>query len=131
MYIYVRLYIHPSVPTRSCTEHAAARGGAPPAAEGGAYPGQRGDRGGVPRADVRVERRRRLERLRAEPPAVHADGKALARFGADASAPGAHARARAHGRTRAARVHAHACFSQQYTYTYMCIIYMYGYNRIM
>jgi hypothetical protein len=35
-------------------------------AESGAYEGQRRDGGGVPRADVRVEGRRRLERLRAE-----------------------------------------------------------------
>jgi hypothetical protein len=34
--------------------------------KGGAYKGQRGDRGSVPRADVGVERRRRDERLRAE-----------------------------------------------------------------
>ena len=66
-------------------------------AESGAYIVQRGDRRGVPRADVRVERRRRLERLPAEPPAVDADGKALARFGADAWAPNrTRARARAH-----------------------------------
>ena len=34
--------------------------------ESGAYVGQVGDGGGVPRADVRVEGRRRVERLRAE-----------------------------------------------------------------
>jgi hypothetical protein len=45
-----------------------------PGRKGGAYPVQRGDRGGVPRADVRVKRRCRVERLRAEPPAVDADG---------------------------------------------------------
>ncbi len=48
-----------------------------PQAESGAYPGQRGDRRNVPRADVRVERRRentrRVERLRAEIHAVKAD----------------------------------------------------------
>jgi hypothetical protein len=45
---------------------ASRRGGAPPA-ESGAYPVQRRDRGGVPRADVRVERSLilRVERLRA------------------------------------------------------------------
>ncbi len=37
-----------------------------PGRKGGAYPLQRGDRGGVPRADVRVERRRPMERLRAD-----------------------------------------------------------------
>ena len=58
-----------------------------PTVAGGAYPGQRRHRRGVPRADVRVERRRRLERLRAEPPAVDADAKALARCGADAWVP--------------------------------------------
>jgi hypothetical protein len=46
--------------------------GAPPA-ESGAYIGQRGDRGGVPCADVRVERRRD-EHLRAEPRGVYTDG---------------------------------------------------------
>jgi hypothetical protein len=51
--------------------------------KGGAYIGQRGDARRVPRADVRVERRRRAERLRAEPPAVHAGGKALTCVGAD------------------------------------------------
>ncbi len=40
-----------------------------------AYLAQRGNRRSVPRADVRVERRRRGERLRAEPHAVHADRK--------------------------------------------------------
>ena len=39
--------------------------------ESNAYPVQRGDGRGVPRADVRVERRRGTERLRAEPPAVN------------------------------------------------------------
>jgi hypothetical protein len=43
-------------------------------AESGAYRAQRGHTRNVPRADVRVERRRRPERLRAEPPAVPADG---------------------------------------------------------
>ena len=46
-----------------------------PAAESGAYPKKRSHRRGVPRADVRVEHRRPVERLRAEPHAVHADGK--------------------------------------------------------
>jgi hypothetical protein len=40
-----------------------------------AYLAQRDNRRGVPRADVRVERGRRGERLRAEPHAVHADRK--------------------------------------------------------
>jgi hypothetical protein len=44
-------------------------------AEGGTYRVQSRHRRGVPRADVRVERRRVLERLRAESDAVHADGK--------------------------------------------------------
>jgi hypothetical protein len=70
-----------------------ACGGAPPGRKGSAYRGQRGDRGGVPRADVRVERRRILERLRAEPRAVRADRNALARFGADAQSH-THTRAR-------------------------------------
>ncbi len=45
-----------------------------PGRNGGAYPMQHGDRRGVPRADVRVKRRRPPERLRAERFAVHADG---------------------------------------------------------
>ena len=69
-----------------------------PGRKGGAYLVQRGDTSGVPRADVRVELRRRVERLRAEPPALDADGKALARFGADAWAPD-RTRTRAHTRT--------------------------------
>ena len=88
MYVYICASVHTSqhsyaqlYVTRGRPRWRAAR------AESGAYPGQRGDRRGVPRADVRVERRRRGERLRAEPPAVDADGKALARFGADACAP--------------------------------------------
>ncbi len=86
-------------PRASRLRWRAARAG-----EGGAYIGQRGDARGVPRADVRVERRRRLERLRAEPPAVHAGGKALARVGAHARAPDrAHTRARALGRSTQAR----------------------------
>ena len=66
MYIYVRL-VHTS--QRSCAQLYLTRGRPrwrAARAEGGAYLGQRGDRGGVPRADVRVERRRRVERLRAE-----------------------------------------------------------------
>ena len=97
MYIYVRL-VHTSQRsyaqlylTRGRPRWRAAR------AESGAYVSQQGDRGGVPRADVRVERRRRLERLRAEPTAVDADGKALARFGAD---PWASDRTRKRERTR-------------------------------
>ncbi len=56
-------------------EHPAER--VPPAValrpgrKGSAYRKQRGDTRGVPRADVRVERRRRLERLRAEPRTQH------------------------------------------------------------
>jgi hypothetical protein len=59
---------HP--PSASRLRWRAARG-----RKGGAYRVQRGDTGGVPCADVRVERRSRLERLRAEPPAVHAGGR--------------------------------------------------------
>ncbi len=67
-------------------------------AESGAYRGQRGDTSGVPRADVRVERRRRAERLRAEPLAVDAERIPLARAPQIRGRPYAHARARA--RTR-------------------------------
>ena len=54
-----------AAPHRAPTERARC-GGAPPA-ESGAYPGQRGERRDVPRADVRVERRRRFKRLRSTP----------------------------------------------------------------
>ena len=89
MYVHICTPVHTS--QRSCAQlyltHGRPRWRAAPGRKGGAYRVQRGDRGGVPRADVRVERRRRQERLRAEPAAVDADGKALARFGADACAP--------------------------------------------
>ncbi len=45
-----------------------------PEFESGAYRVKRRHRRGVPRTDVRVERRRRVESLRSEPHAVHADG---------------------------------------------------------
>jgi hypothetical protein len=64
------------VPHRRPGRARPAGGGAPPGRKGGAYLGQRGDRRGVPRADVRVEHRRLIECLRAEaPPAVDADGR--------------------------------------------------------
>jgi hypothetical protein len=82
-----------------------ARGGAPARAEkGGAYIVQRGDRGGVPRADVRVERRRLLEHLRAEPSAVHADGERGHVSARVRGRPIAYEHARAHGRSTWARV---------------------------
>ncbi len=98
MYVcmYVCIYIYAFFLTRARTTAAPhrrpaerARYNATPPVESGAYPGQTGDTRGVPRADVRVERSRRLERLRAEPHAVHADGKcahayALARAHTDA-----------------------------------------------
>ncbi len=57
-------------PSASATPAVARRG-----AEIGAYRGQRGNGRGVPCADVRVEHRHRVQRLRAEPLAVDADGK--------------------------------------------------------
>ena len=98
MYVFICTSVHTS--QRSCAQLYLTRGRPrwrAARAEGGAYRLQRGDRGGVPRADVRVERRRRGERLRAEPPAVDADGKALARVGADAWPPD---RTRTRARTR-------------------------------
>ncbi len=99
-----------AVPPRTAARAASttrrarpASGGAPAGRNIGAYPIQRGDRRGVPRADVRVERRRRRrERLRAEPPAVRADGRALAWVGADAWAP-IRTRTRPRAQTEAAR----------------------------
>jgi hypothetical protein len=77
---HLRTHAHRRSPPRTTARAASntrrarpACTGAPPGRKAGAYLIQRGDRGGVPRADVRVERRRTLERLRAEPPAVHAD----------------------------------------------------------
>ncbi len=58
---------------------------APPAGSG-TYIAQRGDGGGVPRADVRVERRV-VERLRAEPHSGRCRWKGLARFCVDTDAP--------------------------------------------
>ncbi len=81
---------------RPTTRRARPACGCTPAraGKGGAYRGQRGDRRGVPRADVRVERRRRVERLRAEPPAVNRrrEGARMCRRGC--------MRARSHARTR-------------------------------
>jgi hypothetical protein len=88
-------------PSASRLHWRAARG----AKKGGANIVQRGDTGGVPRADVRIERVRRAERLRAEPPAVHADrtrSHASARMRGRAVAH-AHARARTDA-ARGARV---------------------------
>ncbi len=67
----------------SCTYtwSASRCGGAPPA-RSGAYPAQSGDGRGVPRADVRVERRRTDERLRTEAArGPRRRRKGLARFG--------------------------------------------------
>ena len=106
---YAQLYL-----TRGRPRWRAAR------ADSGAYLGQRGDRGGVPRADVRVERRRREERLRAEPPAVDADGKALACFGADAWAPDrTHARARTRTHTWGACARPYLPLTAVHTYIYV------------
>ena len=84
---------------RSMRLRAAGRDGAPQAVSG-AYPGQCGDKRDVPRADVCIERRSRFEHLRAEPHAIHADGKCSHVSARDAWVPN-HARTRActHGRT--------------------------------
>jgi hypothetical protein len=71
--------------------------------KGGAYPVQRGYTRGVPRADVRVERRRiRQERLRAEATRGPRRRNALACVGTETGAPNrtrTRAHARAHGRS--------------------------------
>jgi hypothetical protein len=72
-YICIDAYVWPRRIKHPPSASASPR--RPIAAESGAYPEQRRHRRGVPRADVRVERRRPVERLRAEPHAVHADGK--------------------------------------------------------
>ncbi len=76
IYIYTYIYTHTHTHTYTHTRIEPWPCGLPPV-ESGAYRGQRCDRRGVPRADVRVERRRGEERLRAEPLAVDADGKCL------------------------------------------------------
>ncbi len=68
-----------------------------PGRRGGANPGQVGDTRGVPRADVRDERRRLHECLRAEPRAVDADARrshVSARIRARPSLAHSHTRAR-------------------------------------
>jgi hypothetical protein len=81
-----------------CVPPAVARR---PGKKGGAYLVQRGDRRSVPRADVRVERRRRPERLRADPPAVDADGRRSHVSAWTAWAPN---RTRAHAHNVAGRI---------------------------
>ncbi len=122
-YTYTRAHSRMRVPTRLRTHARARIGGAaahngpprtddpaesvPPAVarrpgrKRGAYRGQCGDRGGAPRADVRAERRRRVERLRAEPPAVDADRTRSHVSARMRGSPIAHAHTRA--RTDAAR----------------------------
>ncbi len=63
------MYIYILTPTER-VHHAARR-----LAGRGAYISHVGHRSGVPRADVCVENEGLLERLRAEPNAVHADRK--------------------------------------------------------
>ncbi len=77
-----------------------ACGGAPPA-DSGAYLYQGRGARSVPRADVRVERRRRPERLQAEPHAVHADGKGFRGSAWIRARPHQHAHALAHMPCRA------------------------------
>ena len=112
---YAQLYL-----TRGRPRWRAAR------AKRGAYLGQRGDTSGVPRADVRVERRRRPERLRAEPPAVDADGNALARVGADARAPD-RTRTRARARTHTCGLCTPMPTSHSSPHIRICIKYTYMY----
>ena len=96
---------------------ASRRGGAPPGAESGAYRGQRGDRRGVPRADVHVEHQRLVERLRAEPHAVRADGEGSHVFGADTWAPRpTPTRARAHTDAHVGASVAHARIGDPFLY---------------
>ncbi len=89
-----------------CIEARPSASGTPAVArrraEGGAYLGQRGDRGGVPRADVRVELRRHVERLRTEAARGPRRRNGLAWFGADT---GAQKHAPTHARECRARTH--------------------------
>ena len=125
-YTYTRGHPRMRVPTRRRTHTRARIGGAaahngprciddPPSAsrarwraspgrKGGAYQNHVRHRRGVPRADVRVERRRLLEHLRAEPSAVHADGERGHVSARVRGRPIAYEHARAHGRSTWARV---------------------------
>ncbi len=77
--------------------------------EGGAYNVHVRHGRGVPRADVRVEHRRLVERLRAEPHAVHAIGKRSHGSARIRVRPHPHPQARTHARTTCARTwRAHA-----------------------
>jgi hypothetical protein len=92
-------------PHRRPAEHVPPAVARRPGRKGGAYIVPRDDRRSVPRADVRVECRRIVERLRAEPPAVHADGTRSHASAWMRGRPIAHANTRARARTQ----HVRAC----------------------
>jgi hypothetical protein len=91
---------------RACVDDrpSAVRRGARRAGSG-AYEGQRRDGGSVPRADVRVEGRRRLERLRAENTTLGGGGKCSHASARMRARPRTHTRARAHARLGACAAH--------------------------
>jgi hypothetical protein len=99
-----------SMPSRARPEQMRwPCGGAPPGRKGGAYIGQRGDRHGVPRADVRVERIRTVEYLRAGAPRGprRSDSARMCRREYVRARTHTHTRAHisGHVRVRAARIH--------------------------
>ncbi len=106
MYVYVDIhtYTHPVSATRSYT-YTRAQPRMRVGRKGGAHIGQVGDTRGVPHADVRVERRRRVERLASRATRGPRRQHALACVGAVAWAPN---RTRTHARARAQTQHVRA-----------------------
>ena len=97
-------------------EHRPSRSA--PTAEGGAYRAKRRHRRGVPRADVRAERRRPGERLRAEPHTVHAN-KSARKLGTDTRA---RVRVRVHRNTHAlGNTHLYTPTRNTWTHVYVCV----------
>ena len=133
MHPYMDSYMHTHTLARTRTSAAPPRttaaprprptGARPPpdarGPKGGAYIGQRRDGGGVPRADVRVERRRKVERLRADDARIGGvkSSHTLARMRAR---PRTHDRARECKHARLAAYAAHVRLGDATTYDDMC-----------
>jgi hypothetical protein len=99
-----------AAPLRTMTAHASATDRAQSAAVrvragGGAYVGQVRDLRGVPRADVRFEGRRQVERLRAENATLGGGGKCSHASARMRARPRTHTSARTHARLGAYVAH--------------------------